>query len=237
MLASTYDVDDGNGGRLFLPRGDVLVFGGDIAYPVATADEIYKRLVLPWNEQLRKALASSRKRVVLGVPGNHDWYDGLDGFGRLFRRSIDEPFRADDKDTTPRLGKRLRKRTGRKVGLVARQLHLDEVGSLYGVRRRASSARCARSSRASPSSGGVASCCAATCPCRRRATSRCRSRRGLDLFGADRQLGRVDFRQRTYFSKWRKQHPIAPCSSSPAIPRSRTACATIRAGECSRRAA
>ena len=30
---------------------------------------------------------------------------------------------------------------------------------------------------------------------------------GLDLFGADRQLGRVDFRQRTYFSKWRKQHP------------------------------
>ena len=133
MLASTYDVDDGHGGRVLLPRGDVLVFGGDISYPVATADEIYKRLVLPWNEQLRKALASSRKRVVLGVPGNHDWYDGLDGFGRLFRRRIDEPFRADDKDNTPRLGKRLRKRTGRKVGLVARQLHLDEVGSAYGL--------------------------------------------------------------------------------------------------------
>ena len=82
--------------RLFLPRGDMLVFGGDISYPVATADEIYKRLVLPWNEQLRKAGASSRKRVLLGVPGNHDWYDGLDGFGRLFRRRIDEPFRADD---------------------------------------------------------------------------------------------------------------------------------------------
>jgi hypothetical protein len=29
---------------------------------------------------------------------------------------------------------------------------------------------------------------------------------GLDLFGADRQLGRVDFRQRTYFSQWRRKH-------------------------------
>jgi hypothetical protein len=29
---------------------------------------------------------------------------------------------------------------------------------------------------------------------------------GLDLFGADRQLGRVDFRQRAYFSRWRKAH-------------------------------
>jgi hypothetical protein len=36
MLASTYDVDDGEGGRLLLPRGDLLVFGGDISYPVAT---------------------------------------------------------------------------------------------------------------------------------------------------------------------------------------------------------
>jgi len=131
MLAATYDVADEDGGRLLLPRGDVLVFGGDIAYPVATADEIYKRLVLPWNEQLRKVGASSKKRVVLGVPGNHDWYDGLDGFGRLFRRRLDEPFRADDRDPTSRIGKAMRKRPGRKVGLVARQLHLDEVGGIY----------------------------------------------------------------------------------------------------------
>lgn len=206
MLAGTYDVDDGAGGRLFLPRGDVLLFGGDISYPVATADEIYKRLVLPWNEQLRKALASSRKRVVLGVPGNHDWYDGLDGFGRLFRRSIDEPFRADDKDTTPRLGKQLRKRTGRKVGLVARQLHLDEVGSAYGLL-----VGFFRSVRAFFKGVGIKR--------RRRLVLRgyvpvqeasyfaLPLAPGLDLFGGDRQLGRVDFRQRSYFSKWRKKHP------------------------------
>ena len=24
--------------------------------------------------------------MLLGIPGNHDWYDGLDGFARMFRR-------------------------------------------------------------------------------------------------------------------------------------------------------
>lgn len=206
MLAATYDVDDGEDGRLLLPRGDMLVFGGDIAYPVATADEIYNRLVLPWNEQLRKVGASSKKRVLLGAPGNHDWYDGLDGFGRLFRRRIDEPFRADDHDTTPRIGKRLRKRPGRKMGLVARTIHLDEVGGMYGLLV-----------------GFIKSVRAFF-----RGTTVKRRRRlvlrgyepvqeasyfalplapGLDLWGADRQLGRVDFRQRAYFTKRRKQDP------------------------------
>jgi len=206
MLASTYDVDDGEGGRLELPRGDVLVFGGDVSYPVATADEIYKRLVLPWNEELRRTLSSSKKRLLLGVPGNHDWYDGLDGFGRLFRRRVDEPFRADDKDTTPRLGKRLRRRTGRKVGLVARQLHLDEVGSLYGL-----VVSFFRSVRAFFRGVGIKR--------RRRLVLRgyvpvqeasyfaLPLAPGLDMFGGDRQLGRVDFRQRSFFSQWRKAHP------------------------------
>jgi hypothetical protein len=206
MLASTYEVADDAGGRRVLPRGDMLVFGGDVSYPVATADEIYKRLVLPWNEELRKVGASSKKRVLLGAPGNHDWYDGLDGFGRLFRRRVDEPFRADDHDTTPGLGKRLRKRAGRKVGLVARSMHLDEVGSLYGLL-----IGLYRSIRAFF-----------------RGTTIKRRRRlvlrgyepvqeasyfalplapGLDLWGADRQLGRVDFRQRAYFMQRRKQAP------------------------------
>lgn len=205
MLASPYRVTT-DGERRLLPRGDVLLFGGDVAYPVATADEIYKRLVLPWNEQLRRALASSRKRVILGVPGNHDWYDGLDGFGRLFRRSIDEPLRSDDKDPTPRLGKRLRTRTGRKVGLVARQLHLDEVGSAYGlVVSFVASARAffkgigIRRRRRLVLRGYV--------PVQEASYFAMPLAPGLDLFGADRQLGRVDFRQRSYFTKWRKKHP------------------------------
>lgn len=205
MVASTYIVDGGGDEARVLPRGDMLIFGGDISYPVATADEIYKRLVLPWNEQLRKHRASSEKRVLLGVPGNHDWYDGLDGFGRLFRRRVKEPFRIE-KDTTPRLAKRLRKRSGRKVGLVARQLHLDEVGGLYGA-----VVGFVRS--VSAFFHGV--------PIKRRRRLVLRGyvpvqeasyfalplAPGLDLFGADRQLGRVDFRQRSFFAKWRKKHP------------------------------
>src|SRR5262249_18275502 len=29
-----------------------------------------------------------KARVLLGVPGNHDWYAGLDGFGRMFRAPL-----------------------------------------------------------------------------------------------------------------------------------------------------
>ena len=201
MLAATYTFE----GR-HLPRGDLLVFGGDISYPVATADEIYKRLVLPWNEELRKVGASKKKRVLLGAPGNHDWYDGLDGFGRLFRRRIDEPFTADDRDTTSKLSKRLRQRPGRKLGLTARTLHLDEVGSLYGILLAA-----IRSLRAFFTGKAIKR--------RRRLVLRGYEpiqeasyfafplAPGLDLWAADRQLGRVDFRQRAFFKKRRRDNP------------------------------
>ncbi len=219
MLADTYDVADADGHRVLLPRGDLLVFGGDVSYPVATADEIYKRLVLPWNDELRKVGASARKRVVFGVPGNHDWYDGLDGFGRLFRRRVDEPFTADDHDRSPKIAKQLRRRKGRKVGLVARELHLDEVGGLYGLL-----AGFLRSVRAF--FRGVA------LKRRRRLVLRGYEpvqeasywilplARGLDLWGGDRQLGRVDFRQRTFFTRRRRQDPgraVIFCAGDPAM--------------------
>lgn len=206
MLASTYEVIGPDGAPRHLPRGDLLVFGGDVAYPVATADEIYKRLVEPWNSELRRRPETDDKRVLLGVPGNHDWYDGLDGFGRLFRRRTDEPFREDHRDTTPKLARHLRERSGRKVGLVARQLHLDEVGGAYGL-----ALSFARSVQAF--FRGV--------PVKRRRRLVLRGYEpvqeasyfalplapGFDLFGADRQLGSIDFRQRAYFSRWRKAHP------------------------------
>ncbi|MDB4942588.1 MAG: calcineurin-like phosphoesterase family protein [Labilithrix sp.] len=206
MVASTYDAEDEAGDRLVLPRGDVLLFGGDIAYPVATSDEIYKRLVLPWNEQLRERRASAGRRVLLGVPGNHDWYDGLDGFGRLFRRRVDEPFRTERRDRASRISKRLRRRPGRKIGLVARQLHLDEVGILLGAAvsffrsvRAFFTGVAVRHRRRLVLRGYV--------PVQEASYFALPLAPGLDLFGADRQLGRVDFRQRSYFSKWRKAHP------------------------------
>jgi hypothetical protein len=76
------------GAFLLAPRGDILLFGGDTAYPVATADEIRDRVIAPFNQVLAER-ADGRRRVLAGIPGNHDWYDGLDGFGRMFRRHVD----------------------------------------------------------------------------------------------------------------------------------------------------
>jgi hypothetical protein len=88
LVFGVYDLPDPDrpGAVLRAPRGDVLFFGGDTGYPVATADELMRRVVAPWNQVLAALPDDGRLRVLLGVPGNHDWYDGLDGFRRMFRR-------------------------------------------------------------------------------------------------------------------------------------------------------
>src|SRR6185369_16941370 len=86
-------------GELTLPRGDILLFGGDTAYPVATATEIEARLLLPWNAVF-EAHHDGKKRALLGIPGNHDWFDGLDGFARVFR-ARSGPREADRGPTAP----------------------------------------------------------------------------------------------------------------------------------------
>jgi hypothetical protein len=88
LVFARYELPDPDrpGEFLLAPRGDVLLVGGDTAYPVTTAEELVNRVVAPWNEVLQELPDDGRRRVLLGVPGNHDWYDGLDGFGRLFRR-------------------------------------------------------------------------------------------------------------------------------------------------------
>jgi hypothetical protein len=91
LVAADYELPDPArpGEHLSAPRGDVLLFGGDTAYPVATAEEIHNRVLVPFNEELAER-RDGRERVLLGIPGNHDWYDGLDGFARMFRRRDDE---------------------------------------------------------------------------------------------------------------------------------------------------
>jgi hypothetical protein len=91
LIFAQYELPDPSnpGTRLRAPRGDLLLFGGDTAYPVATAEEIRGRIVEPFNSVL-DGRVDNGSRVVLGIPGNHDWYDGLDGFGRLFRRHLDD---------------------------------------------------------------------------------------------------------------------------------------------------
>jgi hypothetical protein len=227
MLFASYETEtdtetqEGDRTRV-LPRGDVLLFGGDTAYPVATGDEIARRLVAPWNEVLRDlnpdAAAESRKRVVLGIAGNHDWYDGLDGFGRLFRRrplgslpldgtSAAMPQRGQDQEGEPRSTKK-RRRVPRNAGVVARQLHLDEVS---GIARMVAAAW--RSLRALWAGSQVRRprrlALAGYEPVQDASYWVLPLAPGLDAWGVDRQLGRLDYRQRLYFADRRRANPQA----------------------------
>ena len=91
LMFAAYELPDpaSPDGFLHAPRGEILFFGGDTAYPVATAQEITNRVIVPFNQVL-ETMPDDRPRVLLGIPGNHDWYDGLDGFARMFRRYDDE---------------------------------------------------------------------------------------------------------------------------------------------------
>ncbi len=64
-----------------LRRGELLVMGGDEVYPAASRDNYENRLIGPY----RAALPFAEPPLDLyAIPGNHDWYDGLVSFLRLF---------------------------------------------------------------------------------------------------------------------------------------------------------
>ncbi|GAA3047137.1 hypothetical protein GCM10017562_06150 [Streptomyces roseofulvus] len=64
-----------------LPRGSLLVLGGDQVYPVASATAYEDRMKGPY----RAALPSAPDQpLMVALPGNHDWYDGLTAFLRMF---------------------------------------------------------------------------------------------------------------------------------------------------------
>ena len=63
-------------------RGALLILGGDAVYPVASRAEYKRRLVAPFEAALKDTPAPHP--LVRAVPGNHDWYDSLVSFIRLF---------------------------------------------------------------------------------------------------------------------------------------------------------
>jgi hypothetical protein len=70
-----------------LPRGDILVLGGDEVYPSASVERYESRLEGPWRAALSwtvPAPVEPAHPTVYAIPGNHDWYDGLTGFLRQF---------------------------------------------------------------------------------------------------------------------------------------------------------
>jgi hypothetical protein len=67
-----------------LPRGEVLVLGGDQVYPTASGQQYEDRFKGPFRAALPEAPDVQPR--MYAVPGNHDWYDGLTAFLRLFVR-------------------------------------------------------------------------------------------------------------------------------------------------------
>jgi hypothetical protein len=64
-------------------RGDILLFGGDEVYPAADRIEYEQRLVRPY-ERAFPVSARREHPHAFAIPGNHDWYDSLISFSRLF---------------------------------------------------------------------------------------------------------------------------------------------------------
>jgi hypothetical protein len=67
-----------------LPRGQVLVMGGDQVYPTASGEAYEDRCKGPYTAALPAPPADGPRPTLYAVPGNHDWYDGLTAFLRLF---------------------------------------------------------------------------------------------------------------------------------------------------------
>ena len=66
-----------------LPRADLLVFGGDEVYPTPSREAYSRRLITPYETAFGDTRVDESPHVF-AIPGNHDWYDGLTTFARLF---------------------------------------------------------------------------------------------------------------------------------------------------------
>jgi Formate hydrogenlyase subunit 3/Multisubunit Na+/H+ antiporter, MnhD subunit len=67
-----------------LPRANVLVFGGDQVYPTPSPANYDDRLRGPFTAALPEVPPGQAAPTIYALPGNHDWYDGLTAFLRVF---------------------------------------------------------------------------------------------------------------------------------------------------------
>lgn len=70
-----------------LPRGEALVLGGDLVYPTASGQQYEDRFKGPYRAALPEPPPQGPPPRLYALPGNHDWYDGLTAFLRLFARA------------------------------------------------------------------------------------------------------------------------------------------------------
>lgn len=74
-----------------IPAGQLLLLGGDQVYPTPSMVEYETRFKIPFSAASAKYHTNeSISPKMFAIPGNHDWYDGLGNFKKLFcqRRRI-----------------------------------------------------------------------------------------------------------------------------------------------------
>lgn len=64
-------------------RGDILVMGGDQVYPTPEMHEYENRLKGPYQAAF-PVCSDQPSPALFAIPGNHDWYDGLTNFLKVF---------------------------------------------------------------------------------------------------------------------------------------------------------
>jgi hypothetical protein len=70
-------------GSAEVPRGRFLVLGGDAVYPAASEALYRDRFLGPFRAAL-PCVSEEDAPDLFALPGNHDWYDGLTSFLRIF---------------------------------------------------------------------------------------------------------------------------------------------------------
>jgi hypothetical protein len=68
-------------------RGKILIFGGDEVYPFPTLSEYTNRFKIPFasaSDDFTEIKKEKDRPHLYAIPGNHDWYDGLGNFIKLF---------------------------------------------------------------------------------------------------------------------------------------------------------
>ena len=83
LATETLDLPGPAGGPTVpTPRGSLLVMGGDEVYPAAEIDAYRNRMTGPYRAAL--PYTADDHPTIFALPGNHDWYDGLTAFTRVF---------------------------------------------------------------------------------------------------------------------------------------------------------
>lgn len=77
-------VSSAGSGMVTLPKSQLVLMGGDQVYPTASSQGYEDRMQGPY----RAASGETPNAALLALPGNHDWYDGLTAFMRMFAQGL-----------------------------------------------------------------------------------------------------------------------------------------------------